>query len=669
MNYILKIKSLIILCCFMSSLQSQVVVYHFSFDKDPIENGWQFESIEVIKSMYDWKWNAYNNCLSSGSLFDYPENEYVAISPELKITNNLIMSFDYIKQFSDDFHVYLVDAKRRKCFTSIDSFAIDLFGNLPVSLKYRTMVYDLSPFEGKSIHLIFVHRKIKHFVCVDNLTIHHSNANLLSQFPKLHHLKNRSVELVENPLVKSVPYYEDFSSYGKGSNSTCGILFYSSDTVKLANEYIHSIRWTDLSRLSDLPITVEHGQTIILPTFDVPIEDLELKISFSTFFPINMLFGCTDDVLDYSSIEFVDKKYTQLSSVKRHHWDDSYCVYFKNISYKGLGHSIVIHIPPLKNVFKHSSSFTINSIAVNFVPQCVRPLNLTYKNRKEDALDVEWVNCNNDVKNYTVEYSDNDSNIVVKKVDTTYCVLNHLKDNTEYSIRVRANCNDVDSSEYSSKLIVNTKCKPIRFSRKDSVYIDSFEAGLKTRWRKLKVSTHSFQLVNDSTYYDGYNDYNARPVMREWIVGDAYSKSGCFSLYPSLLRANHRKKHASSNVSHLYVGREIIFNESGKYRISYEWYGNGSNNAFAKAFCIPSNFMFANEYTLSCDENEEVLSLLSHHESLQKSKKQLWEPEGADIYITKPGKYFILFYWYNNLSAPKDEIVVIDDFKIEVVSD
>ena len=125
-------------------------------------------------------------------------------------------------------------------------------------------------------------------------------------------------------------------------------------------------------------------------------------------------------------------------------------------SYSGKGRYIALKCP---EPTMYSQAFYVDDITVEYIPSCQVP----------DNLDVDVVNVNEATLTWTPRGTEAAWNVQYKKasdsewsnpiaVDETTYTLTGLRRSTEYEVRVQANCDDDDQSDWTNPIIFTTEC-------------------------------------------------------------------------------------------------------------------------------------------------------------------------------------------------------------------
>ncbi len=182
--------------------------------------------------------------------------------------------------------------------------------------------------------------------------------------------------------------------------------------------------------------------------------------------------------------------------------------------YSGIGQYIAFRAPngDLNHLY-------IDNVTINYLDDCIRPINLTVSNITFSTANISWHSRGNEYM-WDIIYGTNGFDITQAIPITVFDTLNTLSNlipNTQYQVYVRANCSG-DTSEWSYPFSFTTSCESItQLPWRDNM--DSYGFGssiFPSCWRRLTTQSNRPYVRNNYGYsspaslyfYSTPNTYN-----------------------------------------------------------------------------------------------------------------------------------------------------------------
>ena len=125
-------------------------------------------------------------------------------------------------------------------------------------------------------------------------------------------------------------------------------------------------------------------------------------------------------------------------------------------SYTGKGRYIALKCPAAS---MYSQAFYVDDITVEYIPSCLVPDNLSADIVDVNEVTLTWTPRGNETA-WNVQYkkvSDSEWSEPIAVDETTYTLTGLLR-STEYEVRVQANCDDDDQSDWTNPISFETEC-------------------------------------------------------------------------------------------------------------------------------------------------------------------------------------------------------------------
>lgn len=695
---------------FSSHLRAEATLFETSFETNPTTDGWVTEG-DDLSSTYskNWKWTSSSESVSSGS--DYSSNKshkYVYISPVIVIDQRGgDFSFDYSMEEDSQFSVYVL-VNGSSSYMDNPNAAFELRKSLPMTSGFSTIEASLVSYAGQSIRLAFVHENSAGKVTIDNVVIEKTPLCPPAKNITLNNLQSTSVVLnwvnattdsyklmicsepqttpsvpdvnqvisttdinsVNNSytvdgltagstyyfylrancissahgmgdwsevvkcstpcIAQATPYSIDFDSYSLGDNPSCWV------PISTCNEQPAVYTDEELeSPCYSIPITSSKDAMIILPMFSSNAEELMVTMRIKASSENQQLsVGLTNDITDASA--FLTCTTQELTE----EWG-TYTFFLKNSYYTGPNYYVALYAPSGQTESASPIYQFIDDIQIVSAPDCLYPLKLNASKLSDSSVTLAWEDKNTSSHSFTVEYTQNGVTQTVDAPSSPFTVTG-LIENTDYTIKVRTNCTSTTYSQYTESINIHTYCTPIVLSQSSDVYTDDFESLADSKWLFLNDNQENF-----------------------WTIGTAIFKDGTHSMYATSDQLLKPFQLVTSKDSYSYAYCDFDFSETGQYKISYDWHGNGGYTAYAKVVMLPVDYPLSNGESWGSVPSQ--ATRLVGDESYLSSSTPSWETEENFIDIKTPGLKRIVLYWHNAGSARNDASVALDNFKIKPI--
>ena len=280
----------------------------------------------------------------------------------------------------------------------------------------------------------------------------------------------------------TVPYFEDFESgilpnhEGHSDWISCWSRYSSND-----NNYVYVYNQSSYShsglRSLDFNYTPSYSTIAILPALADGIEVNQLWATFylqrtgsSAIFEI----GIMDDPNDVSTFTVMDTIAAPNTNVYDY-------IMYPFTQYTGTGKHIAFRVSN-----GQSCGFRLDDLTIEYVPTCIKPINVTVSNITNNAADISWTEIGTAAE-WVIEYgaegfTPGSGNGISVTATTMPYTLTGLTEATTYDVYVRSICSATDMSEYSTPTYFKTDiCAPedkciYVFSLNDS-YGDGWNGG------------------------------------------------------------------------------------------------------------------------------------------------------------------------------------------------
>ena len=259
----------------------------------------------------------------------------------------------------------------------------------------------------------------------------------------------------ECAAMTTLPYEENFDTYAGSTSTSTNVLpscwsRYNTGTsyTGLPTVYASAAHSGSNSMyFYTYSSTAYSDQIAILPEIDtiaIPINTLQLSLfmrSYSTSYPFNVQVGVMTDPTDVSTFQLVQTLTVSGTSYVKQE------AYFNNFT--GNGNYIALKVAQPTSNYNYGY---IDDIVLNAIPDCSPVVDLTISNIAGASAMVSWSNGHfGTVNSYTLEYTEAGQNewaTVSNNITSTSYMLSGLEPQTQYNVRVKANCDDSSESDW-----------------------------------------------------------------------------------------------------------------------------------------------------------------------------------------------------------------------------
>ena len=263
--------------------------------------------------------------------------------------------------------------------------------------------------------------------------------------------------------IVTVPYSEDFESYGSGASMTINPCWVKGTNNTTAYPYPYSTNAVHGER--SLYFYAYHPSTTsstsyysyaALPEFNAPVNNLELSFSmrrYSTatvYYTSYIIVGVMtnpNDINTFVGVDTIDLQAAPASSIH------DISVSFANYADTGKYIAFYSPVPPLYGTGNYSYSYSyVDDIYVSYIPACPRAYDLTAYNATASTVELEWTDTIGSTQ-WMVSYAvGNDTNWTEVLSGSNPYVLTGLTANTLYRYRVAPVCSDGNVSDWSREI-------------------------------------------------------------------------------------------------------------------------------------------------------------------------------------------------------------------------
>ena len=146
--------------------------------------------------------------------------------------------------------------------------------------------------------------------------------------------------------------------------------------------------------------------------------------------------------------------------------------------------NVVIVFQGTSNYGSGDAYIYLDDVTVGEAPACVAPNGLAANNVTATSADIAWT-ANNGETEWTIEVNGTEMTGITENPYTLTTTAN-----TEYTVRVKANCSATDESEWSGTLTFTTPCEAVATIEED---FEAYTAGLPDCWTILGAGTVEVQ--------------------------------------------------------------------------------------------------------------------------------------------------------------------------------
>ena len=347
------------------------------------------------------------------------------------------------------------------------------------------------------------------FVTIGNLTPNTNYTFEVRSFCGVGDTSEAAVLAFRTPCApQSLPYTEDFESYGSGSAQGISPCWVKGTNSATAYPYPSTTAPSGSRSLyfygyhpSSASTTAIYSYAA-LPMFTDSVNHLSMSFKVRTYstaqayYTTYLLVGVMTDPHDISTFTGVDTINLFGASASSVH---SFEVMFNN--YTGNGQYIAIYDPvsPLFGTSTYNYSYAyVDDIYVDTIPSCPRPNGVTVNNITQNGATVHWsanlydINTTFDIEYGPHGFIQGTGTTVNSSLDSVD--LTGLNPSTMYDVYVRAQCSATDESPWSFVYSFNTICGPTAlpmFFDPDN-YSTGTTTPLPNCWTRTNNSTGSY---------------------------------------------------------------------------------------------------------------------------------------------------------------------------------
>ncbi len=263
--------------------------------------------------------------------------------------------------------------------------------------------------------------------------------------------------------IVTVPYSEDFESYGSGASMTINPCWVKGTNSTTAYPYPYATNAVNGERSlyfyayhpSSTSSTAYYSY-VALPEFNAPVNNLELSFSmrrytttgnsYTSYIVVGVMTN-PNDINTFVGIDTIDLQAAPASSI--HDISVSFA------SYADTGKYIALYspVPPLYGTGTYSYSYSyVDDIYVSYIPACPRAYDLTAYNATASTVELAWTDTIGSTQ-WMVSYAvGNDTNWTEVLTGSNPYVLTGLTANTLYRYRVAPVCSDGNVSDWSREI-------------------------------------------------------------------------------------------------------------------------------------------------------------------------------------------------------------------------
>lgn len=269
------------------------------------------------------------------------------------------------------------------------------------------------------------------------------------------------------------------------------IIYNSSTYAESGENSLRFYTYTSSSSMGDQYAILPCIDTVLLPinTLQVQFDVRKYSTSYATF---TMIVGVMSDPNDENTFVPVD---SVVSS------ETTYVAHTSYLSpYTGGGSYIALKVPQYAGVTYNSGY--VDNLSISLMPQCPPASNVTASNITSTSADITWT-PNGTETAWWVRYSANTSGAVADSVYvmiTPTVTLTNLDPNTTYEVDVRSECDNGETSTFSTPEVFTTECLPITtlpYTENFTTYSHTTNSttvpNLSNCWEPITTGTSSYK--------------------------------------------------------------------------------------------------------------------------------------------------------------------------------
>lgn len=253
----------------------------------------------------------------------------------------------------------------------------------------------------------------------------------------------------------SLPYVEDFESYGSGAAYAISPCWHKGTNYTTAYPYPSSTTPANGSRSLYFYSSGTYYSYAVLPRFEADLNTMRLRFSMKNYSTISTSYGTAlylgvmtdpNDITTFDTIQYLnfgDEGANNIHNVE----------YFFD-TYTGEGEYMAVMAPITTGLGFTSNYVKVDDVIVDLIPNCRRSTLLSANNVTATSATLTWHNNSDNVASYDVAYSTNPDfdpstcPTTVNVLDTT-ATINGLTPFSYYYFKVKANCDE--NNEWSDR--------------------------------------------------------------------------------------------------------------------------------------------------------------------------------------------------------------------------
>ena len=426
----------------------------------------------------------------------------------------------------------------------------------------------------------------------------------------------------------TLPYTEDFNTYGTGSASNFPICWHRGYTTSSSYPYISSTGGGSLYFYGS-PGTYSYATTEAL---DNSISLNNLMLSFKLYkgsAAYNIKVGVMEDYEDASTFETI----ATLSPTATSTWED-FDITFEQ--YTGTGRYIAFMVDGRGG--NDSKYMYLDDVVLQYIPTCRRVHNLTANEITSDGATISWTEMGS-ATSWDIAVDSTGYNITTytgyTNTNNNPYIITGLMGNSTYDVYVRANCGS-ETSDWSSVRTFTTHDTPINPA--SLPYSCDFE---------------------DATENDNWTIVNGS-YTNQWYIGDVVNNTpnGSNGLYVSQ-DTGATNSYDITSASYVWAYRDIDFGTTyGEYIISFDWKAQGESSYDYLRIYIGA----ARDMT---NAGSSIPSGLTNLGNTYYNQSATWKTDSVFAPSAFQGIQRLYFYWRNDGSAGTQPPIAVDNIQVE----
>ena len=425
----------------------------------------------------------------------------------------------------------------------------------------------------------------------------------------------------------TLPYTEDFNTYGTGSASNFPICWHRGYTTSSAYPYISSTGGGSLYFYGS-PGTYSYATTEAL---DNSISLNNLMLSFKLYkgsAAYNIKVGVMEDYEDASTFETI----ATLSPTATSTWED-FDITFEQ--YTGTGRYIAFMVDGRGE--NNSKYMYLDDVVLQYIPTCRRVHSLTISEITSDGATISWTEMGS-ATSWDVAVDSTGYNITTytgyTNTNNNPYIITGLMGNSTYDVYVRANCGS-ETSDWSSVRTFTTHDTP--FNPASLPYSCDFE---------------------DATENDNWTIVN-NGYPHAWYIDDLVNNTpgGNYGLYVSQ-DSGATNTYDIDVASYVWAYRDIDFGtSSGEYLISFDWRDS------TESCCDYLKVYIGNPVDVTNVGTSIPAGLATV--STNYNFSSTWRRDTIYANATFQGIKRLYFYWRNDGSVGTSQAIAVDNITVE----